>query len=117
MESVPYVDLDKLGAPTQVAARLGEQVKAHKEVVAQEVAKTTTHLILDAILYNADYRWYVTVEGDNQPRKFVKHFNTRGEARKYRDDLIAKIDGQSAVLGGSYLGITNAKVSVFDGDK
>lgn len=117
MESVPYVDLDKLGAPTQIANRLGEQVKAHKEAVVEQVAKTTTHLILDAILYNPDYRWYVTVEGDNQPRKFVKHFETRGEARKYRDGLIEKISGQSAVLGGSYLGISNPKVAVFDGDK
>ncbi|MNE34128.1 hypothetical protein D3C80_1278370 [compost metagenome] len=117
MESVPYVDLGKLGAPAQIAEKLGKQVTAHKEAVAQEVSKTTTHLILDAILYNSDYRWYVTVEGENQPRKFVKHFDTRGAARKYRDELVAKVDGQSAVLGGSYLGITNPKIAVYDGDK
>lgn len=118
MESVPYVDLSLLGASTRIVEKLGKQVTAHKEAVAQEVAKTTTHLILDAILYNSDYRWYVTVEGDNQPRKFVKHFNSRAEARKYRDDLVAKVNSQtSTVLGGSYLGITNPKIAVYDGDK
>lgn len=108
MESVPYVDLNNLGATDQVRSRLGDQVKAHADTIVEAKQTTVGTTALDSVVLSSDYRWYVALEGDNVPRKFVKRFSSRQAAR---DEVVAL---RSKLKGSAYNGITNPVVSLYD---
>lgn len=108
MESVPYVDLTKLGATDQVRNRLGDQVKTHAQTIVTANQTTVGTTALDSVVLTSEYRWYVALEGDNVPRKFVKRFTSRAAAR----DEVASLRKQLA--GAAFKGITNPKVFLYD---
>lgn len=109
MESVPYVDLNKLGATDQVRNKLGDQVKAHAAGVEQATQTVVgASAALESVVLSSDYRWYVTLEGDNVPRKFVKRFTSRAAARDEVVSLRAKLHQTT------YKGIVNPTVALYD---
>lgn len=108
MESVPYVDLNKLGATDEVRSRLGDQVKAHADTIIAATQTTVGTTALDSVVLSSDYRWYVALEGDNVPRKFVKRFTSRAAARDEITSLRNKLHATT------YKGIVNPKVSLYD---
>lgn len=108
MESVPYVDLATLGATDQVRSRLGAQVQAHSATLVQATQTTVGTSALDSVVLSSDYRWYVALEGDNVPRKFVKRFTSRAAAREEVQALRSKLHATT------FKGITNPIVSLYD---
>lgn len=111
MEQVPFVDIAKLGAPQQVTTRLGEQVRQHATTIVKQ-APVSSNLLLNSIVVGGA-RWYVTVEADNQPKKFVFQAASRSAAREVVEKLRLEVaDNESK--SGSYLGMTNIIVKLYD---
>lgn len=98
---VPYdVDaiIDRLRA--QVQERNATMITNHTSIVSRTV------------MMDPDYRWYVALSADNQPRKFVAACGSRSEARHVRDQANQEIAKNS--VNGNYMGLTNPVVTVYD---
>lgn len=94
-----------------IADRLQRQVEAHKEAVIVK-RDAQSPLVSRTVLVDPDYRWYVAVTADNQPKKYIAKETSRGAARNVRDQAVQEI--AKGTVNNTYMGMVNPKVSVYD---
>lgn len=111
MEQVPFVDLKQLGVGDAIASRLGMQVTTYQEA-AKDAVVGKTAVVNDSIVVTPECRWYVAIEAENQPLKLIEKCESRSGARQMRDKIVSDIDNRN--VNGTYMGLTDPKVSVYD---
>lgn len=111
MEQVPYVNLDDLAVGGSIADRLGKQVKRHQDTI-KTTAYGETATVNDSVVVTPEYRWYVALEAENQPRKFISQHTSRGAARDKRDAVSRDIRDRS--VNRTFMGMTEPKATVYD---
>lgn len=101
----------KLVVDSTTLQQLETQVRNHNNSVHRATVGIT-QIVNGVIVADGNSRWYVGIQGENQPRKLIAVAKSRGEARELKAEYESEIARDQ--MNDTYMGIVKPKLFIYD---